>query len=272
MYQLQCFDLILINLFSPHQLMNAVTNFVDGDRKGLENNIRVCLSSNSCFVKVGISSSYYYYYYYYYQIFIRDIYPSNLQVPINPECPNAKRNFWKVDDSKITPKILRRHFRGLSDVFPNLYGNMEILSAKNVMENKATYKRPEAEKKFTSPFSIESLLQRESSISVRHRPVGLHDCATRNIENKFLGRANGDSGLACKRKTQDWPSQTAYVNFSGSYSHFCFPTYSLGQINNGCSPPSGPSKRLHSVSELSYCTAPESFRYFTLNALSWAYM
>ncbi|KAK9957214.1 hypothetical protein ABG768_011478 [Culter alburnus] len=227
-----------------HELMNAVTNFVDGDRKGLENNIRVCLSSNNCFVKV----------------------------PINPECPNAKRNFWKVDDSKITPKILRRHFRGLSDVFPDLYGNIEILSANNAMENNATYKRPEAEKKFTSPFSIESLLQRESSTSVSHRPVGLHDCATRNIENNFLGRANGDRGLVCKRKTQDWPSQTAYFNFSGSYSHFCFPTYSLGQMNDGCSPPSGPSKRLRSVSELSYCTARESFRHFTLNALSWAYM
>ncbi|XP_016113266.1 forkhead box protein H1-like [Sinocyclocheilus grahami] len=221
-----------------HELMNAVTIFVDGDRKGLENNIRVCLSANNCFVKV----------------------------PINPECPNAKRNFWKVDDSKITPKILRRHFSGLRNVFPDFCESMEIPSVKNATDNKSTFKRPEAEKKFTSPFSIESLLQRESSAPVRHRPVL---CATRSLENSFVGLANGDRGLACKRKTWDWPNQT---DFSGSFSHFSFPTYSLGQMNDGCSTSGGPSKRMHSVSELSYCTAPESIRQFTSNAVSWAYM
>ncbi|KAK7124778.1 hypothetical protein R3I94_018986 [Phoxinus phoxinus] len=224
-----------------YELMNAVTIFVDGDRKGIENNIRFCLSSNNCFVKV----------------------------PINPQFPNAKRNFWKVDDSKITPKILRRHFRGLCDVFPDLYGNIEIPS-KNATENRATCKRPEAENKFTSPFSIESLLQRENSASSRHRPVL---CATRNLENMFLVRANRDHGLACKRKTWDCPTQTAYPNFSGSYSHFCFPTYSLGQMNDRCSP-SGPSKRMRSVSELSYSSLQQlnSFRHFTSHAVRWAYM
>uniref|UniRef100_A0A8C2EJ64 Si:ch211-239d6.2 n=1 Tax=Cyprinus carpio TaxID=7962 RepID=A0A8C2EJ64_CYPCA len=139
-----------------YELMNAVRIFVDGDRKGLENNIRVCLSSNTCFVKV----------------------------PINPECPNAKRNFWKVDESKITPKILRRHFGALRDVFPDFYENMEVSSVKNETENnRATLKRLEAEKKFTSPFSIESLLQRESSAPLRNRPAL---CATRNLENAFV--------------------------------------------------------------------------------------
>uniref|UniRef100_A0A672KVI1 Si:ch211-239d6.2 n=1 Tax=Sinocyclocheilus grahami TaxID=75366 RepID=A0A672KVI1_SINGR len=164
--------------FFLHQLMNAVMLFVDGDRKGLENNIRVCLSSNSCFVKV----------------------------PINPECPYAKHFFWKVDESKITPKILRRHFSGLRDVFPDFYENMEMSSVKNEMENRATCKRPEAENKFSSPFSIESLLQRESIAPLRNRPAL---CATRNLENAFVGLANGDHGLACKRKTWDWPHQTS---------------------------------------------------------------
>ncbi|KAK2887209.1 hypothetical protein Q8A67_015437 [Cirrhinus molitorella] len=221
-----------------HEIMNAVTIFVDGDRKGLENNIRVCLSSNNCFVKV----------------------------PINPECPNAKRNFWKVDDSKITPKILQRHFSGLRDVFPDFYEN---LSLKNTIENKATCKRPEAEKKFTSPFSIESLLQRESSAPVRHRPAL---CATRTLENTSVGLSNEDRGLGCKRRRWDWPSQASYSSFSGSYSHFSFPTYSLGQTNDGCSPSSGPFKRMHSVSELSYCLVPESIRHFTSNAVAWAYI
>ncbi|KAF4100189.1 hypothetical protein G5714_018385 [Onychostoma macrolepis] len=222
-----------------YKLMNEVTLYVDGDRKGLENNIRVCLSSNNCFVKV----------------------------PINPEYPNAKRNFWKVDESKITPKILRRHFSGLRDVFPDFYENMESSSVKNETENRATCKRPEAEK-FSSPFSIESLLQRESSAPLRNRPAL---CATGNLENAFVGLANGDHGLAYKRKTWDWPHQTSYADFSGSYSHFSFPTYSLG-LNEGCSPSGGSSTRMHSVSELSYCTAPESIRQFTPNPVTWVYM
>lgn len=36
--------------------MKKLDIFVSGDRKGLENNIRVCLSSNKCFVKVSWSS------------------------------------------------------------------------------------------------------------------------------------------------------------------------------------------------------------------------
>ncbi|XP_026112206.1 forkhead box protein H1-like [Carassius auratus] len=50
-----------------HELMNAVKTFVDGDRKGIENNIKICLSSNSCFVKV----------------------------PVNPECPNGNATSGK---------------------------------------------------------------------------------------------------------------------------------------------------------------------------------
>ncbi len=179
-------------------------------------------------------------------------------MPINPEFPNAKRNFWKVDESKISPKILRRHFSGLRDVFPDFYENINMSSVKNETENRATCKRPEAEKKFISPFSIESLLQRENSVPSRNRPAL---CATRNLENL-------DHGLACKRKTWDCPHQTSYADFSGSYSHFYFPTYSLGQMNDGCSPSSGSSERMHSVSELSYCTAPQ----FTPNAVPWVYM
>lgn len=202
--------------------------------------------------------------------FYIDVLSSYLQVPINPECPNAKRNFWKVDESKITAKILRRHFGALRDVFPDFYENMEVSSVKNETENnRATLKRLEAEKKFTSPFSIESLLQRESSAPLRNRPAL---CATRNLENVFVGLAHGDRGLAFKRKTWDWPHQTSYADFSGSYSHIYLPTYSLGQMYDGCSPSSGSSERMCSVSELSYCTAPESFRLFTSNAVTWAYM
>ncbi|XP_052440965.1 uncharacterized protein LOC127979498 [Carassius gibelio] len=223
-----------------YELMKAVAIFVDGDRKGLENNIRVCLSSNSCFVKV----------------------------PVNPECPNARRNFWKVDESKFTPKILRRHFSALRDVLPDSYESMEMSSVKNETENRTSFKRPEAEKKFISSFSIECLLQRESSAPMRNTPV-LSE--TRNLENQFVGLADGHPVWAFKRKTCDWPHQTSYADFSRSYSPFYFPAHSLGQMNDGCFPSSGSSKRMFSFSNLSYCSAPESIRQFTSN-VNWAYM
>ncbi len=197
-----------------------------------------------------------------------DALSSYVQVPINPDCPNAKRNFWKVDESKITPKILRRHFRGLRDVFPDFYENMEMSSLKNETENMAICKRPEAEK-FSSQFSIESLLQRESSAPLRNRPA---PCATRNPLNAFVGLENGDHGLACKRKIWDWPHPTSHADFSGSYPHFSFPNYSLGQMNEGCSSSSGSSKTMHSVSDLSYCTAPDNIRQFAPNVVTWVYM
>ncbi|KAL0165585.1 hypothetical protein M9458_037429, partial [Cirrhinus mrigala] len=158
---------------------------------------------------------------------------------------------------------------GLRNVFPDFYENIKIPSVKNVTENRATCKRPEVEKKFTSPFSIESLLQRESSAPVRQRPAL---CATRNFENASVGLTNGDRGLGCKRKTWDWPHQTSYASFSRPYSHISFPTYSLGHMNDGCSPSSEPFKRMRSFSELSYCTAPESIRHcrqFTPNAVAY---
>ena len=38
------------------QLMEKLEEFVTGDRKCFENNIRVCLSSSKCFVKVNIKN------------------------------------------------------------------------------------------------------------------------------------------------------------------------------------------------------------------------
>ncbi|KAL1255722.1 hypothetical protein QQF64_013783 [Cirrhinus molitorella] len=70
---------------------------------------------------------------------------------------------------------------------------MKIPFVRNATENRATCKNPVVEKKFTSPFSIESRLQRESSAAVSHRPAL---CATIKLENAFLGLANGERGLA----------------------------------------------------------------------------
>ncbi|XP_051519340.1 forkhead box protein H1-like [Myxocyprinus asiaticus] len=125
------------------EIMKTLEPFVFGNRKGAENNIRVCLSSNSCFVKV----------------------------PVNPEYPNPKKNYWKVDESGITPKMLRRHFKHIIDKFPglslqapqrdecgeNCSAPKHLLPACSVPENKS-------EAKFTGPFSIESLLKSDHKV------------------------------------------------------------------------------------------------------------
>ncbi|XP_062842167.1 forkhead box protein Q1 [Trichomycterus rosablanca] len=125
------------------QIMERLGVFVTGDRKGLENNIRVCLSSNKCFVKE----------------------------PVDPEYPNAKRNFWKVDESSITPKMLRRHFRDIAKMFPGLPAKLEnstgIDTAKDPALPVCTDEKGPSSIKFSSPFSIESLLKKDHSTHKR---------------------------------------------------------------------------------------------------------
>lgn len=91
------------------------------------------------------------------------------QVPIDPEYPNAKRNFWRVDESSITPKMLRRHFSDMAELFPGLPPAWDRKPAPPIvhsppvcpvkMENRPT--------KFTGPFSIESLLKKDHVPQVR---------------------------------------------------------------------------------------------------------
>ncbi|XP_036421397.1 LOW QUALITY PROTEIN: forkhead box protein H1 [Colossoma macropomum] len=125
------------------QIMEKLGVFVSGDRKGLENNIRVCLSSNKCFVKV----------------------------PVDPDSPNAKRNFWKVDESCITPKMLRRHFSDMTAMLPSLIpqgqGKCESGTVLDPPSPASGSKESNRAIKFSSPFSIESLLKKDDHAQPR---------------------------------------------------------------------------------------------------------
>ncbi|XP_035286508.1 forkhead box protein H1-like [Anguilla anguilla] len=124
------------------QIMDNLEPFVSGDRKGLTNNIRVCLSSNDCFVKV----------------------------PVHPEYPNSKKNFWKVDETCITPKILRRHFKGMLHTFPDLASRLkgdpdvteEMYTTHNPPKTSVSSIKPSSVAKFSGPFSIESILKKDT--------------------------------------------------------------------------------------------------------------
>ncbi|KAI4879561.1 hypothetical protein NFI96_012588, partial [Prochilodus magdalenae] len=125
------------------QIMEKLGVFVSGDRKGLENNIRVCLSSNKCFVKV----------------------------PVDPDYPNAKRNFWKVDEGCITPKMLRRHFSDKTAMLPGLVpqwqGKCESGTVLDPPSPASDIKENIRPVKFSSPFSIESLLKKDHNAELR---------------------------------------------------------------------------------------------------------
>ncbi|XP_061521002.1 forkhead box protein H1-like [Phycodurus eques] len=111
------------------QLMDRLGPLVREDRKSIENNIRVCLSTNDCFVKIRLL----------------------------PDSLASKRNFWKLDLSHITAKMVRRHFKDILDFFPELRGRRE-----DGGETAAPSVHIRCEVKFSGPFSIESLLQRDS--------------------------------------------------------------------------------------------------------------
>ncbi|XP_041664078.1 forkhead box protein Q1 [Cheilinus undulatus] len=124
------------------QLMDKLMPFMCEDRRSVENNIRVCLSTNSCFVKI----------------------------PVVPNSVDSKRNYWKLDPSKITAKMVRRHFKGILQLFPELASKVET---ENAAPGSCTVPvSPEAsvcravqircEVKFNGPFSIENLLKRDS--------------------------------------------------------------------------------------------------------------
>ncbi|TMS18623.1 Forkhead box protein H1 [Larimichthys crocea] len=80
------------------QLMDKLTPLISEERKSVENNIRVCLSTNKCFVKI----------------------------PVVPDSLDSKRNYWKLDPSQITAKMVRRHFKGILQLFPELASKVEM--------------------------------------------------------------------------------------------------------------------------------------------------
>nr|XP_015212884.1 PREDICTED: forkhead box protein H1 [Lepisosteus oculatus] len=95
----------------------------------------VTLTSNKCFVKV----------------------------PVNPENPKGKKSFWEFDETRITPVLFRRHFKGLEGTFAHLAQRM----SRGAKENSPSSATPSAAKqpntKFTGSFSIESILNEKRS-------------------------------------------------------------------------------------------------------------
>lgn len=90
---------------------------------------------------------------------------------MNPECPNPRKNLWTIDERRITPQMLRRHFKGMEHIFPDL-ASRSMRDAETGGENRVTAPvmnssgRESSAVKFSGPFSIESLLRKDISCSV----------------------------------------------------------------------------------------------------------
>uniref|UniRef100_A0A3P8TBZ2 Fork-head domain-containing protein n=1 Tax=Amphiprion percula TaxID=161767 RepID=A0A3P8TBZ2_AMPPE len=126
-----------------HKLMDKMAPLICEDRQSVENNIRVCLSTNKCFVKI----------------------------PVVPGAQDSKRNYWKLDYSQITAKMVRRHFKGIMHLFPELASKVETEKLNRQQEHQPAACRAvqvRSEMKFSSPFSIESLLKRDSPSTNNH--------------------------------------------------------------------------------------------------------
>ncbi|MED6236124.1 hypothetical protein ATANTOWER_004763 [Ataeniobius toweri] len=79
------------------QLMDKLAPPISEDGRSVKNNIRVCLSAYRCFVKI----------------------------PVIPDSRDSKKNYWKLDCSQITAKMVRRHFTRHLKIFPELASKLK---------------------------------------------------------------------------------------------------------------------------------------------------
>lgn len=147
------------------------------------------------------------------------------QIPVVPDSLDSKRNYWKLDLSQITAKMVRRHFKGILEFFPELTSEVETENMSRLSEPCSDLHSPEpaacravqirCEVKFSGPFSIESLLKRDSpsagaskasplsSVPVRAEPrpthtrVGTKRSFSWDSEELLLLHASAGSSPVC---------------------------------------------------------------------------
>ncbi|XP_044026808.1 forkhead box protein Q1-like [Siniperca chuatsi] len=214
------------------QLMDRLVPLISEDRKSVENNIRVCLSTNKCFVKI----------------------------PVVPDSLDSKRNYWKLDPSQITAKMVRRHFKGILQLFPELASKVETercsaLHSPEPASCKAVQIRCEV--KFSSPFSIESLLKRDSPSARASRASPLSSVPVR-VEHTHGHRVG-------TQRSFSWGSEEPLLlQASAGSSSICSAGGSThhGLTANGASKP---IKRMHVCTEPSFpvYTRATAAAYFT---------
>lgn len=138
--------------------------------------------------------------------------------------PTSKKNFWKVDETRITPKMLRRHFKGrpMLNTFPGLASKLkgdpditeEMCTTQNPQKTRVASTQPRSVAKFSGPFSIESILKKDTrslpcpeSSAFYILPGSLEGC---DQDLKRTGTARG-----MKRKSDFCGPETSRSEFQG---------------------------------------------------------
>ncbi|XP_040909694.1 forkhead box protein H1 [Toxotes jaculatrix] len=222
------------------QLMDRLAPLICEGRKSVENNIRVCLSTHSCFVKI----------------------------PVVPDSLDSKRNYWKLEPSQITAKMVRRHFKGILQLFPELASKVETENRSRPSELCSALHSPEpaackaaqirCEVKFSSPFSIESILRRDGPPA---RPSGSSPLSSVPIRAEQQYRSTHRQGGT--KRSFTWDSEEALLlQTSAGIS----PIWSTGGSTHHGLTANGaaePIKKMHVCTEPSFSVYTGAAPYFT---------
>nr|XP_040045092.1 uncharacterized protein LOC120826688 [Gasterosteus aculeatus aculeatus] len=182
------------------------------------------------------------------------------QIPVVPKFMDRRRkngrlNYWKLDPSQITEKMVRRHFPGILQLFPELEskvgtdtnGEPEPRSARRAPEPAASRDvQIRCEVKFSGPFSIESLLKRDS-------PPARASAASPLSTNRLVGG----------NKSFRWGSEVRPVLFASAGSSSIWTTLHGPPPNRAAQPISGMkmctrSSLLVCIRDAPYATGPPS--------------
>lgn len=238
--------------------MDNLTPLMSENRRSFENNIRVCLSTNKCFVKVRLEARSFHICCGLCVVIV-DVYVCRLsQIPVVPDSLDGKRKYWKLDSSQITEKMVRRHFKGILPLFPELASKVETENRSRAPGGQATLKAPEAaacrvqnrrEVKFSGPFSIESLLKRDGPSARTSRSSPLSVAQVRAGQQPRFG-ANRNFGWDCEERLfLQTPSGHSPVCSTGGSTH-------QGLAGN-------PTKRMHSEASWPVSSRTSAAHYFT---------
>lgn len=179
------------------------------------------------------------------------------QVPVVPDSLDSKRNYWKLDPSQITAKMVRRHFKGILQLFPELACKVETENKSRPSESRSALRSPEpaacravqirCEVKFSSPFSIESLLKRDSPSARASRASPLSSVPVR-VEQQ---PRPAHRGVGTKRSFSWDSEEPLLLQASAGSSPICSTGGSIhhGLTANGAAKP---IKRMHVCTEASF--------------------
>lgn len=129
-----------------------------------------------------------------------------------------------MDETRITAKMIRRHFKGMLDNFPDLPSRLkrepdtsgEVDTIHNAQKSHASTAQKETVTKFSGPFSIESILKKDTRPRSCAKPNLLHIIPS-TLERYSQDFKHARTGSGMKRK-------------SGLEEHICGPAENTNEL------------------------------------------